>query len=150
MNKIAIVAGLVVLAALPAAAQNRGGFGGTISGGDSFGTVSFPALNEVTRQSSYPSAYAQGSFEDYEPSKYLPYDEAVKMGIEALHPKPKPSIAEVARENRARKERDLAPDENTTPAPGLRNGSSQTTPSQAVPQRASPATPTDSGTVYWI
>ena len=99
MNKIAIVAGLVVLAALPAAAQNRGGFGGTISGGDSFGTVSFPALNEVTRQSSYPSAYAQGSFDDYEPSKYLPYDEAVKMGIEALHPKPKPSIAEVAREN---------------------------------------------------
>lgn len=106
MMKAALFGFLLLLFSLPVKAQNISGFGGLIAGGNSFGTISFPSIPSVSRQSSYLTVYAQGSAADFEPSRFLPFDEAVKLGQEMLNAKPPLSIAEVARQNRARIKRE--------------------------------------------
>jgi hypothetical protein len=81
-----------------------GGGGGFDIGGSGLGGMTF-ALPVINRNSEhYTYAYAQGSEQTFEPTRFVSYQTALKMGKEALayHPK---SIVEVAAECRATEKR---------------------------------------------
>jgi hypothetical protein len=111
--KIAVNLGIIIVLiisfSLPASAQSHAGAGAAASslsfsgggGGYGGGGVSSHAL-PLPPEAHYPLAYAQGSATEYVASTYLPFEEAVKLGKEALAYKPK-SIAQVAAECRAAK-----------------------------------------------
>ncbi len=101
---------LIIAFSLPASAQGRGSAGVTASaltlsggggGGGGYGTggVSFHS-HTLPPEAHYELAYAQGSATEYVASTYVPYEEAVKLGKEALAYNPR-SIAQVAAECRA-------------------------------------------------
>jgi hypothetical protein len=90
--KVAIILALV-LAISSAAWAQKGATGMTPSsisqgggGGGGGGSVSFRVLPENTHPS-YTYEYAHGSAEEFVPSVYVPYEEAVKMGQAALKKK---------------------------------------------------------------
>jgi hypothetical protein len=110
---------LILLFALPARAQGHAshvgspaspminGGGGGAGGG--YGSVSFPA-SASSAPVHYQYTFAHGSESGFVPSRFVRYEDAVKMGqAAALATPPTPvSIAEVAAEYRALKQRQLA------------------------------------------
>jgi hypothetical protein len=118
MMRTALFAGLVLLFCLPAHAQTHtvpagatpsnisnssgGGGGGTggSGGGSGFATSSIRPL--PTRAAFQPHLdYAHGS-DDFSPSTFLPYQDAVKLGESVLNEQPK-SLGAVAAQYRAMK-----------------------------------------------
>ena len=103
MRKLTIVKGLLGLGGLallcssPAHAQ----FGGTIGGGSSLGVVRFQSLPSYAPHD-YAVTNVSGSAEEYTPSTFLPFDEAVAEGTATYAP-PK-TVAEVAADMHAQKE----------------------------------------------
>jgi len=89
--------GLVLLCSSPAHAQ----FGGTIGGGPSLGVVHFQSLPSYAPHT-YIVTGVSGTAEDYTPSTFLTFDEAVAEGTATYAP-PK-TVAEVAADMRAEKE----------------------------------------------
>lgn len=112
--RIVVLGALVMLFSLPAHAQMQthgamggasttsgynnggGGGGGGISGGASAVTM---LHTPATR---FDLGYAHGSDYEFEPSSYMAYDDAVKLGRSLVEAKPK-TLGEVAAEYRARK-----------------------------------------------
>lgn len=119
MAAVAALLGLV-LAATPAHAQMRapasggmqttatsgqgagaGGGGGSGSGGGGGfggGSHTLPTLTQVH----YANPSAHGTEADYQPTSFMPYDAAVKMGQDALSG-PQKTLGEIAAEYRAEK-----------------------------------------------
>jgi hypothetical protein len=113
--KITVMAASVLFLAFSAQAQTHvaggggaagqmnfagGGGGGFGIGGSGLGGATF-ALPVIDRNHEhYTYAYAKGSDQTFEPTRFVSYEAALKMGKEALayHPK---SIVEVAAECRA-------------------------------------------------
>ena len=109
----------ILLFALPAGAQGRfgsspamtnnggaggvsgGGYGGGYGGGGGYGFGGYNALPHYATALNQV-ILVQGTDGDYFPSTFVSFDEAVKMGEEALSYKPK-SLGEVAAEYRAAK-----------------------------------------------
>ena len=108
--KMALIAGPLFLLAASAHGQTRpsqltftGGAGGGIGdvGGGSI-SFSMPVIDRSNQHYTY--IYEQGSKETYVPTRFVPYDAALKLGKAALAYRPK-TIAEVAAEYRAEKKR---------------------------------------------
>jgi len=103
MKKLTLVksslglAGFILLCSSPAHAQ----FGGTIGGGSSLGTVRFQSLPNYAPYS-YTITTISGSAQDYTPSTFLPFAEAVAEGTATYAP-PK-TVVEVAADMRAQKQ----------------------------------------------
>src|SRR5580704_5240134 len=103
MKKLTIVKGLLGLGVLmllcsrPAHAQ----YGGTIGGGSSLGVVRFQSLPSYA-PFSYSVVGVSGSAQEYTPSTFLPFEEAVAEGT-ASYAQPK-TVAEVAADMRAQKD----------------------------------------------
>jgi hypothetical protein len=116
MMRVALFAGLVLLFCLPAHAQahmvpggsavsnlsNSGGGGGTggSGGGSGFATSSIRALPTRAAFQCHLE-YAHGS-DDFSPSTFLPFQDAVKLGQSVLNEEPK-SLGAVAAQYRAMK-----------------------------------------------
>jgi hypothetical protein len=108
--KSGILAALLLMFALPAAAQNRGagaapvapaysGGGGGFGGGLGSSSFSSPSFSPTVH---YQIVYAHGSDATFVPTRFVSYCEALKLGKAALAYRPK-TIAEVAAEYRAAK-----------------------------------------------
>jgi hypothetical protein len=111
--KITLVAASVLFLAFSAQAQTHGAgsgagqmnFAGGGGGGGGFGiagsggeTFALPVI--IRNSEHYTYAYAQGSEQTFEPTRFVSYETALKMGKEALRYHPK-TIVEVAAECRA-------------------------------------------------
>ena len=100
---------LILMASMTVGAQQRVGAGmapsslnqGGGGGGYGGGPMSFDTLPE-SPQPIWIYDYVHGSFEEYIPSVYMPYDDAVKLGQTILNAKPK-TLGEIAAEYRAAK-----------------------------------------------
>lgn len=114
MKKITLMAASVFFLALPACAQTHVVGGGTpnqlnFTGGGGGGVGGFSAsslgftLPVIDRsREHYTYVYAQGSDATFVPTRFVSFDDAVKLGKAALAYRPK-TIVEVAAECRAAK-----------------------------------------------
>lgn len=117
--KITVMVGSVLFLAFSAHAQARpgqmnfaGGAGGGFgTGGSGLGGGTFVLPVIIRSNQHYTYTYAQGSEQTFEPTRFVSYETALKMGKEALayHPK---SIVEVAAECRTEKELKASRSEN--------------------------------------
>lgn len=111
MKTLLAVVAVLFIASLPAHAQSRFGSSGAsvlaTGGGGGAGTgvgSSAGVLPMAFRTTRYANLAAHGTETDFNLTSFVPYDEAVKMGLAVINQKPKP-IAEVAAEYRASKKR---------------------------------------------
>ena len=111
--RIAILAALVILFAVPADAQSHTAMGGgstaaayTGGGGGAAGGASGSHAMFHAPVTQFDFGYAHGTTCDFNPSSYMEYDEAVKYGqaVVAAEAKPK-TLGEIAAEYRASKKR---------------------------------------------
>jgi hypothetical protein len=114
MMKVLSFAVLILLFAMPAHAQSHAtqvssapspamnGGGGGAGGGS--GSFSFPTISSAAPVH-YQYSFAHGSDSTFVPSTFVRFEDALKMGEAALAPPPPVSIAQVAAEYRARKQR---------------------------------------------
>jgi hypothetical protein len=108
MKTLLAVVAVLFVASLPAHAQARFGssggsalaFGGGGGGGAVGSSVGVLPMTPRTIRYSNPSAH--GTETDFNLTSFVPYDDAVKMGLAVINQKPKP-IAQVAAEYRASK-----------------------------------------------
>lgn len=109
--RIAILGALVILFSLPLRAQGQthGTMGGGspnagYSGGGGAGAGGFSGATSMfhTPATHFEFGYAHGAESDFNPSSFMEYDEAVKLGRSIVEAKPK-SLGEIAAEYRAKK-----------------------------------------------